>query len=204
MMVRTATATLAGTGQQIVLSAPQIASTAIGIAAAKGAAWATAAIPFVGPIVAGVTLALTALFSRKGPKQKRATTEIVNQVEPLLKENLEGYLSGPRTPEARAQALANFDAAWAWLVDQCGQPAMGEPGRRCIAERQRGGSAPWCPTRVGCDWFTLYRDPIEQDTVSEGSSSTFLAPGGSGVSSAGLWMLLAGSALVAFGLFWGK
>ena len=85
------------TGQQAVMSMPQIAGATLTTASAMGASWATAAIPIVGPIIAGVTVGLSFLFARKGPKQKVATTEIVDKVEPLLVQNLEGYLSGPRT-----------------------------------------------------------------------------------------------------------
>lgn len=142
-------------GQTIALSAPQIAAGAVSMAAASGAAWATAVIPFVGPIIAGVTLGLTALFNRKGPKQKVATTSIVDQVEPLLQDNVNAYLTGPRTVTAQQQAIANFEAGWRFVVENCNIPEMGEPGLRCTSERQRGGK--W-------DWFRLYLDPILNDT----------------------------------------
>jgi len=144
-----------GSTQSIVLAAPQIAGAAIGGAAASGATWATAAIPIVGPIIAGVTIGLTLLFSRKGPKQKVATTQIVDAVEPLLRQNLEGYMSGPRTRSAQAQALANFDAGWQYVVEHCQIPEMGNPGKACVSDRTRGGQ--W-------DWFSYYRDPIANDS----------------------------------------
>ncbi|HZT36632.1 MAG TPA: hypothetical protein VFA28_01950 [Bryobacteraceae bacterium] len=93
-----------------------------------------------------------------------AATHIVDQIEPYLRQNRDLYLSQPiRTPEMQQKALALFDAAWQDVVSGCSDPALGDAGRRCISERQRGGSAPWCPTGTGCDWFTLYRDPIAQD-----------------------------------------
>jgi hypothetical protein len=124
-----------------------------------------AMIPIVGAAVAGVALALSLIFNRKGPQQKVASTQIVNDVEPLLRENVDAYLNGPRTASSQAYALASFDSAWAFVAgpEGCGNPALGTPGQRCISERQRGGSAPWCPTGTGCDWFTLYRDPIALD-----------------------------------------
>jgi hypothetical protein len=119
-----------------------------------GAVWATTAIPIVGPIIAGVTIALMAIFSRKGPKQKVATTEIVNKVEPELQKNLAGYMSGPRTRSSQAQALENFKAGWAYVVEYCDTPAMGNPGKACVNDRNRGGQ--W-------DWWSYYYDPIAND-----------------------------------------
>lgn len=150
-------------GQQLVMTAPSIAGgilTAGGSTSIAATAWGTMAIPIIGAAVAGVTIGLMLLYARKGPKQKVATTKIVDQVEPQLQDNLRGYLEGPRTVESYEQALANFAAGWGWVVEHCGAAVMDEPGQRCINERKEGGSAPWCPTTTGCDWFTLYRDPI--------------------------------------------
>lgn len=160
--------------KQLIMSAPAIAGgvlTAGGSSSIAATAWGTLAIPIVGAAVAGVTIGLMLLLSRKGPKQKEATTQIVDQIEPQLQANLRGYLEGPRTAESQEQALANFDGAWQWIMENCGAAEMGEPGRRCISERQRGGSAPWCPTGRGCDWFILYRDPIANDMPVRASSS---------------------------------
>lgn len=130
------------------------AATAIGTA--MHAAW----VPFVGPIVAGVTLALGLWLNRKGPRQKVATTHIVDDLEPLLKQNLQGYMEGPRTKTSQAQALKNFDDAWSFLTgaDGCGTEALGAPGRACIADRSPGGK--W-------DWYSYYRDPIAADAAHD-------------------------------------
>jgi hypothetical protein len=149
---------------------------AAGIIATAATPWIAAstslAIPVVGPIIAGVFLAISLILGRKGPKQKEATAQMANELEAELQKNLAGYMAGPRTDVNQAAALRNFDLAWAWLSgpEGCGNPAMGEPGRRCIAEREAGGSAPWCPTDTGCDWFILYRDPIALDTVVQTSA----------------------------------
>lgn len=131
------------------------------------------AIPVIGAAVAGVVLALTLLFNRRGPKQRVATTEIVNKVEPLLQENLAGYMAGPRTVSSRAQALENFKAGWAYVVEYCDTPAMGDPGQACVRDRQPGGQ--W-------DWKSYYYDPIASDTgvipdPVEGSTVTRNADG---------------------------
>jgi hypothetical protein len=145
--------------QRLVISAPQIFAAGVSTAAMLGSTWAAAAIPIIGPIVVGVTLGLTALFSRKGPRQKLATTAIVDQVEPLLQENVQGYLSGPRTQTSQAQAIQNFYAGWQWVLDHCAIPEMGDPGVRCVTERQEGARPAW-----GQNWFQLYLDPIRNDT----------------------------------------
>lgn len=148
---------LAGDMSDIVLAAPSIAGGGVtvgGTSSVAASIWGAAAVPVVGAIVAGVTIGLMALFNRKGPKQKIATTQIVDSVEPMMAENRDGYLSGPRTVSSQAQALANFDAGWEYVRQHCGDATMGEPGKRCISERQRGGR--W-------DWFALYRDPIAND-----------------------------------------
>jgi hypothetical protein len=121
------------------------------------------AVPVVGAAIAGITLAITMWLNRKGPKQKRWTTDIVNEMEPLLKQNVDAWKQSEPSPINQAAALDNFDRFWGAVLQGCGDPAMGKPGVNCISERQRGGSAPWCPTGTGCDWFILYRDPIAND-----------------------------------------
>jgi hypothetical protein len=116
------------------------------------------------------------IFSRKGPAQKVASTNIVNQLEPQLQRNLSAYRNGPRTRANQSAALANFDAAWAYLASSqaCGSPDLGNPGKACISDRARGGK--W-------DWFRMYRDPIANDeSVSDsavGIALTELAPNAS-------------------------
>jgi len=119
----------------------------------------------VGPIIAGVTMGLMLLFSRKGPKQKVATTKIVNDVEPLLRQNVDAYLAGDRTPLSQTQALANFDAGWQYVLDNCGATVMGDPGQRCISERMEGATPHWdaCPVEGCRNWFQMYRDPIRDN-----------------------------------------
>lgn len=199
----------------LINAAPSLTGTGFSIAAALGSSFAKAAIPIVGPAIAGATIALSLWQNRKGPYQKTATTEIVNEAEPILQDNMRGYLEGPRTAEAQAWALKNFDDIWAQVVALCGKAEMGEPGRRCISERQRGGSAPWCPTSTGCDWFILYRDPIANAApVSSGADPA--SPGDAAVSDvidpiiknlsgggSNSLLLVAGVGLLAVALLWG-
>jgi hypothetical protein len=120
------------------------------------------AIPIIGVAVAAVVLALTAWFNRKGPHQKVQTTEIVNELEPMLQENVRAYQAGPHTVSSQAQALANFDAVWNTLVENCELEQYGEPGKRCISDRQ-AGSCQWQEAGGCWNWFVGYRDPIAND-----------------------------------------
>lgn len=196
-------------GEKVVMSAPAIvggvltgvaasAATASAATVAAGGAASTAflassmAIPIIGAVVAGVTLGLLALFSRKGPKQKVATTEIVNKIEPLLKQNLDGYMAGPRTLSSQEQALENFKAGWQYVVDNCNVPVMGNPGQLCVSDRQRGGQ--W-------DWWAYYYDPIANDPkVKVDPTPEQVLSGGIDTMAASLGvpkgLLLAGAALL--------
>lgn len=93
-------------------------------------------------------------------------TKIVDQLEPYLKQNVQNVLSGKTSP---AQGLQVFDAIAQDVQSGCSDPNLGDAGKRCISERLvRGGTAPWCPNpgNTGCDWYTLYRLPIEQAAAS--------------------------------------
>lgn len=183
-----------GDVQTVATSAPSIAGGALtSLAAASSTAvggsgmflgmTVTTAIPVIGAVVAGVTLALIAIFSRKGPKQRVATTQIVNKVEPLLQQNLAGYMAGPRTVTSQAQALENFKAGWQYVVDNCDVPVMGNPGKACVADRQRGGQ--W-------DWFSYYYDPIANDPEVRSDAAAILGAstdGGAGGDAAGSGLL---------------
>lgn len=146
-----------GSASQTATQAVSTAGTVATIGAQSGWWLSAAAVPVIGAAVAGVTIGLQLIFNRKGPKQKVASTKIVDDLEPLLKNNVEAYMSGPRTRSSQAAAIQNFDDAWAYLIsDQaCGSQALGNPGKACISDRSKGGK--W-------DWFSYYRDPIANDS----------------------------------------
>lgn len=160
-----------GVGWGMGATGTQIAGSAIGTAATIGGSNATAiagalgvAVPVVGIAIAGIVLAVTTWLNRMGPKQKRWTTQIADDATAQLKEIKRVYFATPYNPANQAAALGAVDQMLQAIQDGCGQAQMGEPGKRCIAERLvRGGSAPWCPTGTGCDYFTEYRDPIAND-----------------------------------------
>lgn len=130
----------------------------------------TAAIPVAGAIIAaGAALAsfIGYLVANSGCGQTCiVSSDEANKIEPLLQQNLNAYLSSPRTAQDQAAALQNFDAAWGALVQFCSNPQLGDAGKNCIADRQ-SGSCKWRDDSGACwNWFTGYRDPIANDVVN--------------------------------------
>lgn len=135
------------------------AGAAAGTAAAAGSGSIGASVlaAFGGPVgaaILGVTTLVSLWFGRKRPKQKEATTDIVNAAEPLLAKNLAAWYASSKTVADQQAALANFDIVWDGIVRDCGQSTMGDPGQWCINDRKPGGK--W-------DWFARYRSPIAND-----------------------------------------
>lgn len=134
--------------------APTAFGTTVATAAALGATWATGtavavAVPVVGAVAAGIIFWL----NRRGPRQKVAATQIVDEAEKILQQNLEAYRQA-RTTVSQSVAKDNFEIVWRQVVQACSNPNLGDPGRRCISERDRGGR--W-------DWWRAYYDPIAND-----------------------------------------
>jgi len=155
---------LGATGTQVASSITGTAATIAGSNAAAIAGTLGVAVPIVGAAIAGIALAVTAWLNRMGPKQKRWTSQIADEATAQLQQVKAIYFSTPYFPGNQAAALQAVDQLLGAIQEGCGQTQMGEPGRRCISERLvRGGSAPWCPTGTGCDYFTEYRDPIAND-----------------------------------------
>lgn len=178
----------------------KIASIAASGAATTGAMLSAAGISaMAGPIGLGVSaaiaigLAIANLFQGCGDTCVEAT-KIANQAAQLAVQNLQAYqaIPAPRYKSIQAAYLNNFDTIWSAMQQACSDPNLGDAGKRCISERIRGGSAPWCPNpgHVGCDMFTTLRDPIANDpnVVSDPTSTSIasgiissLIPSGSGL-----------------------
>lgn len=132
------------------------------------------AVPIIGAAIAGVTLAISLFLNRNAQYfgEESATTQIVNQAETLLKQNLAAWQSLSSTDKTLAnqtQALANFDGVWNQVVQACsntaystGSDSTGQsPGARCVADRagvSHGGNGKY-------DWYAYYRDPIANDQI---------------------------------------
>ena len=119
-------------------------------------------------IMQGVGLAVGLFTNRVGGAQKVQATVVVNEGERLMQQNLAAYRNSPPNAATQAAALSNFDSLWQSILQGCGDPALGDAGRRCISERQRGGE--W-------DYFERYRDPLEGSSVDSVSTVTPGAPG---------------------------
>lgn len=185
-------------GQRIGLGASSTTGAIIGSGGAAAATITGAIIggPIGAAVGAGISLVstlLASIFGGRSGAEKVASTKIVNDVEPLLEQNLTAYQSGAHTVADQQAALANFDYAWSKVVQACSDPQLEQAGVNCIADRQRGSTK-------GYDWFSLYRDPIQNDpNVQANSFSSLLGDGGAGVLSGGgslvPLLLIAGLAL---------
>lgn len=140
---------------------------------------ASAALIEVGSLIAGV-------FQGCGDTCV-LTSDEANKIGDYLLQNLRTYVAAPYDPQLQATALANFDTAWASLVQACNQASLGTAGQNCIGDRQRGActwkaspggwvadpSAPggyswtdWGAAGSGdtCwNYFVGFRDPIAND-----------------------------------------
>jgi hypothetical protein len=152
-------------------------------------------------------------------------TNIVNQAEPYLQQNILAYFAqpAPRTPASQAAALQQFDSIWQGVQASC-TAIPGQPGQDCISDRQ-SGSCKWKQTTTSpllaipgepqpgdCwNWFSGYRDPIANDTdvaapitTSESTATSTSGTVGTtaGISNSTLF-LFAGVGLLAFAVLGG-
>lgn len=166
-------------GQQ---SAAQIASTA---AVLTGTILGGPLGGAIAGVIAQIGVAIANAFSGCGQTCVQATT-IANQVEPILQQNLDAYMSAPiHYASLQAGALNNFTGAWNALQQACSSPSLAAAGQRCITDRQAGActwkaspggwnqdaSGTWTYTNWGAagsgsacwNWFVGYHDPIAND-----------------------------------------
>ena len=121
-------------------------------------------IPVVGPFVAAAAAIANAFGIGKGCGATcTQSTQIVNQIEPILKQNLSAAMQqatangGCLTPAEVATLTQNFNGLWQEVLTGCGQiPAPG--GTQCIADRQPGGKF---------DWTAAYLAPIQNIPVCQ-------------------------------------
>lgn len=188
------------------MSTSQLASTAVTTATSLTAA----ILPLAGiagpaaPIVAAIGLALgpiIGMFSGCGQTCIQAT-QYANQADAAVAQAFNVYMAAPVHYKSAQQAfLSQFQQLYQYLYNACSSPQLGSAGQRCISERLvRGGTAPWCPTSTGCDWFTQFYDPVANDphVVDDTAGSTGLlsGTGGSGSLLPLLLLVVAGIVLV--------
>lgn len=166
--------------------------------------------------IIAITQLLIKLFSGCGQTCTQATT-YANQVEPILNQNLQAYLSSPiRTVSMQAAAINNYNTAIASLEQACGQAALAQAGVNCIDERvnasscqwkaQAGGwvqnadgtctYTPWGASGSGSscwNWVIGYLDPIQNDPCVQPDSVLTSSAGTTDTSTSSLTNLLNGS-----------
>ena len=152
-------------------------------------------------------------------------TNIVNQAEPMLRQNILNYFAqpAPRTPASQAAALQQATAIMQSVTASC-TAIPGQPGQDCISDRAEGAckwkqtttspllAIPGEPQPGDCwSWVSGYIDPIVNDSdvaapvlSSPTSTSSVASTTGStfGVSNSTL-LLFAGVGLLAFAVLGG-
>jgi hypothetical protein len=183
------------TGQGLGITSIQIAQQGTGIATAgvsAGLAIASGTALGLATGIGGAIIAAYAIYQLisqafAGCGQTcTAATSIANQVATLLGNNLTSYLSQPVHYYSVQQAALNtFNQAWALLVQNCSNTALGVAGQNCISQRQQGAcayqtspggwqqdsSGNWTYIGPGANgsgttcwnWFIGYHDPIAND-----------------------------------------
>jgi hypothetical protein len=175
---------LSGLGQdlsQVLTSGGIQTGTAIGGALATHAIGTatTGAIIGAGLASAGIALAGVAIMSwlssrRDNAMDKTNSSRIADQAERLLQENLAAWNASRKTVEDRELAYANAAAIMQWMAGPqgCGNPALEDPGRRCISER--------LVDNARYPWKAWYVDPISTfiPTVSAAAQQAATAAAG--------------------------
>lgn len=101
----------------------------------------------------------------------KTATDVVNTAGNLLSITSGNYwaMPAPRPRTAQRQAVYIIDAIISWMVRQCSNPALGDAGQRCVAERTGNGCVGSCPKNCGdgtqccCNPEVAQRAPIAND-----------------------------------------
>lgn len=187
MIVRTGL----GTNSGLISSGVSVVGGSVAAAASAGLLTTigitAAAVPIIGPIIAGVALLIGVLGIGNGCGGTcTEATQVVNQAEPALQQNLEAAkatvaANGCLTSAEQAQCVANFNTVWSQVESQCGQiPAPG--GTQCIGDRKAGGKL---------DWTAMYLTPIMDMPICDSSNL-----GGSSLGSISPLLLIGGGVLL--------
>lgn len=141
------------------------ASTLATVAAGSGPA-----APFIlaAAAIAELGAAIASMFHGCGSSCVLATHIVDDQWGPAVQAISAAYwhTPAPRPRSFQQSTLQQLEDAFNWLRQACGDPTLGDAGKRCISERVvRGGTAPWCPSadHKGCDAYTTIYDPIAND-----------------------------------------
>jgi hypothetical protein len=157
--------------------------------------------------IAQVGMLLANVFAGCGQTCVEASN-LANQAEPLLLQNLQTYMSAPvHYASLQAGALNNFALTWQALGQACSNPQLGAAGQRCISDRQQGAchyktspggwnqvNGVWQYTYPGAsgsgdacwNWFVGYHDPISSDPTVVPDPTPAAAAGSSILSTVGI------------------
>lgn len=178
-----------GMGQTV--STTQLISAGVSTGAASTASILVALGAVTGPVgaaiaaVGAVASLLVNVFKGCGQTCVEAS-DIANQVEQALQQNLTAYMSAPiHYQSLQTAAMNNFNTAWTALTQACGNPSLATAGQNCISERQNGAcsyktspggwqqnsAGQWSYVSPGANgsgstcwnWFVGYYDPIAND-----------------------------------------
>lgn len=149
---------------------------ATGGAVASAAPLAGPAAPIVAAVggliaLAGTIVGAIHLGEGCGPTCIQAT-QIVNQAEPVFKQNLDGYENGILDQQT---ALSNFNQMWTAVQSTCGA-IPGKAGQDCVGDR-REGACKWQDNGQCWNWFVGYRDPLLQPARTPYQSQASLIGG---------------------------
>lgn len=151
----------------------------------------------IGAAVGGTVGAILGLFSpTAGQIQATDATTIVNGIEPILRRNVQLFMSNP-TPDTQAAAENQFMNIWGSMVGQL--TSLGKGGQQGVNDRAPGGKF---------DWWKAYLYPIQNyqlttsvpvaTSISAGDAiAASLAPITGGMSGSTLLILAA----VGFGIY---
>ena len=166
---------IASTSTVAILGATSAASIAAGGSGLILGMTPSLAMPIIGAAIMAATLGIELILNSGCGQTCIISSNWANNAETLLTQNIAAYfaLPAPRSAEAKAQALANFDNVWNYLSQECSNPSLGNAGVRCIQDRMAGACTwkqthapdyPGQPDIGACwNWFNGYRDPIEND-----------------------------------------
>lgn len=167
----------------------------------------------IGIAIAGIAAAIGSILSAVGVgtgcgQPCIQATNIVNQIEPILQQNLDAYEKGTIS---QSQAQAYFNQLWQYVQQSC-SVIPGAAGINCVSDRQDGACKwkqtgnpqyPGQPNMGDCfNWFNAYYYPLENPAVNVTSGSLISSGNTTEGSSVGPTygeMLMAGG-LVAVGL----
>lgn len=166
------------------------ASSAASILATTGVISASA-VPIIGAALAGVALGVSALIKNSGCGQTCIqASEYADEAGKYMDQNLHSYFynddgtpNKTRYKSSQTLALKNFDDLWSQLVKLCSDSSLGDAGKACISDRQRGAckwkqnnsdsNIPGLPAIGECyNSFNGGRDPIANDPDVQPDPST--------------------------------